>query len=175
MKIIDLSVPLTHRMVVYPGDPEVDITEVHILEKEGWNLRQMTIATHLGTHVNVPYHMVKDGKKLDQFSIDDFIGKAMIYSDDKNWDSDTGLIFKDRNIDQKIVEKFIDSPPKFVGLSSEFEFDLPIEKLLLEHGIISFENLANTEKLPDTFIFYGVPLNIPGADGSPVRAFASTE
>lgn len=175
MKIIDLSLPLTHRMPVYPGDPEVDISEVHTLEKEGWNLRQMTITTHLGTHVNVPYHMVKNGKKLDQHSIDDFIGKAIIYSEDKNWSASDGLIFRDQNIDEKIAEKLIDNPPKFVGLSSEFEFDVPIEKLLLEHGIISFENLANTKELPDTFMFYGVPLNVTGADGSPVRAYANIE
>lgn len=175
MKVIDLSVPLTHRMPVYPGDPEVDIVEVHTLEKEGWNLRQMTVTTHLGTHVNVPYHMVKDGKKLDKFSIDAFIGKATIYSENKSWDPSMGLVFRDQNIDKKIAEKLIDNPPKFVGLSSEFEFDVPIEKLLLEHDIISFENLANTKELPDTFTFYGVPLSIPGADGSPVRAYASVE
>ena len=45
-------------------------------------------------------------------------------------------------------------------------------ELLLEKGIISFENLANTDKLPEAFTFYGVPLNIKEADGSPVRAFA---
>jgi len=175
MKIIDLSMPLTHRMPVYPGDPEVDIVEVHTLEKEGWNLRQMTITTHLGSHVNVPYHMVKGGKELDKFPIDAFMSKAMIYSEDKSWDANTGLIFSDRNIDQDIAKKLIDNPPKFVGLSSEFDFDVSLEKLLLEHGIISFENLANTKQLPDIFTFYGVPLNIPGADGSPVRAFAETE
>lgn len=175
MKLIDLSLPLTHRMPVYPGDPEVDILEIHTLEKEGWNLRQISITTHLGTHVNVPYHMVKDGKKLDKFPIDAFIGKATIYSENQNWDVETGLIFRDQNIDQNIAQKLIGNPPKFVGLSSDFEFDVPVEKLLLEHDIISFENIANTKELPDKFIFYGVPLSIPGADGSPVRAFASIE
>jgi kynurenine formamidase len=43
---------------------------------------------------------------------------------------------------------------------------------LLEAGIISFENLANTEKLPRAFTFYGMPLNIKDSDGSPIRAFA---
>lgn len=172
MEIIDLSLPLTHRMPGYPGDPEVDIVEVHTLEKEGWNLRQMAITTHLGTHVNVPYHMVTGGKTLDEFPINDFMGKAMIYTKDKTWNSETGLIFKNQNVDQEIAEKLIAQPPKFVGLSSNFEFDVPIERLLLEHGIISFENLANTDKLPDAFMFYAIPLHIPGADGSPVRAFA---
>lgn len=63
-------------------------------------------------------------------------------------------------------------PPKFIGLSEKFEFDIAIEKLLLEKGIISYENLTNTKSLPESFTFYGVPLNIKESDGSPVRAFA---
>lgn len=172
MKIVDLSMPLTHRMPVYPGDPEVDIVEIHKLEKEGWNLRQMTITTHLGTHVNVPYHMVKNGKRLDGYSLDALFGKAVIYKEGINFNRETGLVFRDQNIDQQITNQLISSPPKFVALSSEFEFDVPIEKQLLEHGIISFENLINTHKLPDEFMFYGIPLNITGADGSPIRAYA---
>ena len=172
MKIIDLSLPLTHKMSVYPGDPKVDIVEIHTLEKKGWNLRQLTLSTHLGTHVNVPYHMVKDGKKLDRYSLDSFIGPAVVYKEGILFDKQTGVIFGEQNIDQKIAELLIGNLPKFVGLSSKFQFEVPIEKLLLEHGIISFENLVNTERLPDKFMFYGVPLNISGADGSPVRAFA---
>jgi len=83
-----------------------------------------------------------------------------------------GIIFSVCNIDKKIAEDLIKFPPKFIGLSARFEFDISIEKLLLEKGIISYENLVNTEKLPKTFTFYGVPLNIKEADGSPVRAFA---
>lgn len=83
-----------------------------------------------------------------------------------------GVIFSSCNIDKKITEDLIKFPPKFIGLSAKFEFDITLEKLLLEKGIISFENLINTEKLPHEFTFYGVPLNIKEADGSPVRAFA---
>ena len=172
MNIIDLSLPLTHHMPVYPGDPEVDITEIHTLGKEGWNLRRLNLSTHIGTHVNVPYHMVKNGKNLDEYPLDSFMGPAVIYKKEIILDKQTGVIFHNQNIDQKIADLLIANPPKFIGLSSKYEFDVPLEKLLLEHGIISFENLINTEKLPGKFMFYGVPLNISGADGSPVRAFA---
>lgn len=74
MKIVDLSQPLYDHMPVYPGDPEVLIKEIHTLDKEGWNLRNITLTTHIGTHVNVPYHMVKDGKRLDKFYVDFFLG-----------------------------------------------------------------------------------------------------
>lgn len=175
MKIIDLSLPLTHRMPVYPGDPEVEIVEIHTLAKEGWNLRQLTITTHLGTHVNAPYHMMAAGQKLDAFPIEKFMGKLEKYQPDKDWDMANGLLFCDQTIDQIIADKLIKRPPKFLALSAEFEFDVELEKILLENNIISFENIANAKLLPDICQFYGVPLSLPGADGSPVRAFAVIE
>jgi len=172
MQIIDLSQILYDSMPVYPGDPEVIIKEIHTLDKEGWNLRNITFTTHIGTHVNVPYHMVKNGKRLDAYSLDNFFGETEIYKDGVQFSKDKGIIFRDQNIDKNIIEKMIKNQPKFIGLSEEFEFDIEIEKSLLRNGIISYENLINTEKLPNFFIFYGIPLNIKESDGSPVRAFA---
>ena len=128
---------------------------------------------HVVSDTNVTYTVVtKDGKKLDDYQLDVFFGEAVIYQAGLNFDQKIGVIFRDQNIDQSITDLLVADPPKFIGLSSEFEFDASLEKLLLERGIISFENLANTIQLPNTFIFYGIPLNIPGADGSPVRAYA---
>ncbi|KKP67532.1 MAG: hypothetical protein UR68_C0001G0081 [Candidatus Roizmanbacteria bacterium GW2011_GWA2_35_19] len=172
MKIIDLSQELYDQMPVYPGDPEVIIKEIHTLDKEGWNLRSMAFTTHIGTHVNVPYHMVKGGKKLDKFALDNFFGKAELYKEGMKFYRNKGVIFSSCNIDKKIANDLIKFPPKFIGLSEKFEFDITLEKLLLEKGIISFENLTNADILPSEFTYYGVPLNIKESDGSPVRAFA---
>src|SRR3989338_6910806 len=117
MNIIDLSLPLTHKMPVYPGDPGVDITEIHTLGKEGWNLRRLNLSTHIGTHVNVPYHMVKNGKNLDEYPLDSFMGPAVIYKKEIILDKQTGVIFHNQNIDQKIANLLIANPPKFIGLS----------------------------------------------------------
>ena len=73
-------------------------------------------------------------------------------------------------LDQEIAEALIAHPPKFIGLSAKYEFDIALEKLLLEHGIVSYENLVHADTLPATFMFYGLPLKIMESDGSPVRA-----
>jgi arylformamidase len=173
MKIIDLTQPLFHQMPVYPSDPEVEIVEIHQLAREGWNLRELQFTTHLGTHLNVPYHMVGQGKKLDDYSLNSFFGQAKVYQPGIVYDKTIGLIFADRNIDRSIAQLLIDKKPKFIGLAAEFEFDLELEKLLLAHDIISYENLVNTHELPTQteFDFFGMPLRIEGGDGSPVRAF----
>ena len=115
---------------MYPGDPEVEIKQVHTLAKQGWNLLTLFLNTHLGTHVNVPSHMVKNGKSLNDLSLDNFCGPAIVYGG----------------------PNLVKSGP----------------------GIISYENLVNTEKLPSgkQFVFYGFPLKIRDGDGSPVRAVA---
>lgn len=174
MRIIDLTQPLYHQMPVYPGDPEVVIEEIHQLAREGWNLRQLQLTTHLGTHINLPYHMVADGKTLDDYKPEAFMGTATVYYEGIVYDETIGLIFRDQNIDRKLAQLLVDKKPKFIGLSEKFEFDLSLEKLLLEHDIISYENLANTTALParESFTFYGLPLKIKGGDGSPVRAVA---
>ena len=38
----------------------------------------MEIHTHIGTHIEGPYHCLEDGKKLDQLPVETFIGEAAI-------------------------------------------------------------------------------------------------
>lgn len=175
MKIIDLTKPLYDHMPVYPGDPDVIITKIQTFEKEGWNMHRIQMNLHDGTHVNAPIHMSKNGKTLDDISLDSFWGQCELYSDKNNFNKSTGVIFTSHNIDMQIAEKLVQNPPKFIGLSEKFEFDIAVEKFLLEHEIISYENLANCERLPEKFTFYGFPLRIKDADGSPVRAVAFVE
>lgn len=162
-------------MPVFPGDPEVVIEQQQTFEKDGWNMKRVNINLHDGTHLNVPIHGTKEGRILDSYSIEDFIGKCTIYKKAEDIQNGIGIIFSDQNINLDIAKIIIKNKPKFVGLSSKFEFDVDIEKLLLEKGIISFERLSNTNKLPSEFTFYGVPLKIKDGDGSPVRAFAIIE
>lgn len=172
MKIIDLTMPLHTGMPVYPGDPEVSIELVQTHEKEGWDMRRIQINAHDGTHVNAPIHMVPGGKTLDDMPLDLFCGPARIYSATSPMTNEIGYIFRDQNIDQKIAEDIKKTRPRFVALSSAFEWDVEIEKDLLKEDIVVFERIANTDQLPEEFEFYGMPLKIKEGDGSPIRAFA---
>jgi kynurenine formamidase len=114
MKIIDLSQPLFDKMPVFPGDPEVSIQEIHTIEKNGWNMRNMTFTTHIGTHVNVPYHMVPTGEKLGSFSLDRFIGRTELYKKGIVMKRNRGVFFTSCTIDSKIVEQILIERPKFI-------------------------------------------------------------
>lgn len=172
MKIIDLSLPIQTGMPVYPGDPEASIELIQTITKDGWNMRRIQINSHDGTHVNAQIHGVENGKNLDDYDLGQFCGQARIYNPTIPINSDEGVIFRDRNIDKDITEEIKRAHPRFVGLSSNFEFNVDIEKEFLKDDLILFERLANLDKLPETFKFFGVPLKIKDGDGSPIRAFA---
>ena len=135
-------------------------------------MKRIHINTHDATHVNVPIHATQNGKTLDDYSVEDFVGDAVIFETPQDIEPGIGLIFRHQNIDMELAKMIAEKKPKFIGLASTFEFDESVEKYLLAEGIISFERLANTEKLANKFKFYGVPLPIKASDGSPVRAFA---
>ena len=48
-------------------------------------------------------------------------------------------------------------------------FDWPVHRMLLGHGVLIGENLANLGELPDRVEAMFMPLPIAGADGSPAR------
>lgn len=172
MKIIDLTLPIYEGMPVYPGDPEVEIEQVDIFENGGWNMKRIHMNGHDGTHVNASSHCTVKGKTLDDYVVDDFCGDCTLFEDNADLAPEKGVIFSKQNITMEMAEIIVEKKPKFVGLSAEFEYDEDVEIFLLQHDIICFERLANTDQLPKAFIFHGVPLKIKEGDGSPIRAYA---
>lgn len=175
MKVIDLTLPIYKGMPVYPGDPEVEIEQVHTFEAGGWNMKRLHINGHDGTHVNASIHCTSDGKTLDDYTIEEFCGDCVLYEELEDIQSNHGVIFTKQNINMELAEIIVERRPTFVGQSAEFEFDEAVEQFLLQNDIICFERLANTEKLPKKFFFHGVPLAIKEGDGSPIRAYAVCE
>lgn len=72
MKIIDLSVPLYTGMPVFPGDPEVRVAVVQTYETHAWELRQLILGSHTGTHVDAFSHMHAGLETLDEISLERF-------------------------------------------------------------------------------------------------------
>lgn len=78
MRILDLSHRIENGMPVFPGSPEVKISELTTVEKDGFAEKELHLNTHIGTHMDAPAHMKKDGKTLDQLPISHFTGTACI-------------------------------------------------------------------------------------------------
>lgn len=170
MKVIDLTLPIADGMAVYPGDPEVKVKVAHTYESHSWELRQLSLGSHTGTHVDAPSHMHPGAATLSELPLERFFGVArMVRMEDSVWPEDRGLFFAE-TVGIECFDRLVALRPRFVGgdLSEE------LERALLGVGIITYTGLNNMDLLPlgIDFMFYGFPLRIESGDGSPVRAVA---
>ena len=78
MKIIDLSHPLEHGQQTFPSDPKLSIVPHGTTETLKYNITQIVLGTHQGTHLDAMYHFRDDGKTLDQMPLDWFYGPARL-------------------------------------------------------------------------------------------------
>lgn len=81
LMIYDISVPITNTMPVWPGDPPVHLQQKSHEAKDNSHIITVTdiqLGSHCGTHFDAPFHMIQRGKKLDEFPLDVFVGKATV-------------------------------------------------------------------------------------------------
>jgi len=71
-KLIDLSYPLEHGQLNFPFDPKISVVVHNTIASIGYNMTQISMATHQGTHLDVPYDFYDDGKTVDQMLLDRF-------------------------------------------------------------------------------------------------------
>ena len=208
MKLIDLSHPLEHGQQTFPMDPKLSIIPHGNTTTLKYNISQISMSTHQGTHLDAMYHFIDDGKTLDQMPLDWFFGTTRLLRIPKNAKEEITVD------DFKVFEKYLTEGAKIIyetgwhrnfGADNFFtEFptmtleaskylasrkvrmigmDTPtpsydwyeVHHVLLGEEIVVVEALTNLDKLPDSFVFIGFPLNIKGRDGSPTRAVAQIE
>src|SRR5665647_1049281 len=61
MQMFDLSVTLGEGMDVYPGDPPFSAVLASRFDQNGYNLLNLTMGAHTGTHIDLPRHFLRDG------------------------------------------------------------------------------------------------------------------
>lgn len=78
MKLIDLSHPLEHGQQAFPSDPKLSIIPHGNTKTLRYNITQISIGSHQGTHLDAMYHFLDDGKTLDQMPLEWFYGTAHV-------------------------------------------------------------------------------------------------
>jgi arylformamidase len=79
MKIYDISVPLCAQTPVWEGDKQVTIRWAsRISEGAEYNLSELEMSTHAGTHLDAPFHVFADGAAVDQIALEKLIGKTQV-------------------------------------------------------------------------------------------------
>jgi arylformamidase len=66
MRTIDISLPIEDGMAGFPGDPPVEVRKVRSLERgDRYDLSQLSMGTHSGTHVDPPSHFLRGRPTVD--------------------------------------------------------------------------------------------------------------
>ncbi len=191
---LDLTMPLDEKTPVYPDAPKQEIVQVATIEEDGWNEKRLTINSHIGTHIDAPSHMIEGGKTLSDFSLDTFIGDAVVLSlenpdltlitkgdivffhtrhTEKAYDPD--FFTNNPVLSTELAQNLVDLGVKIVGIDS-FSPDnepWPVHKILLKQDILIVENLVNLDTLVGKrFTCHILPLKITDGDGAPCRVIA---
>jgi kynurenine formamidase len=183
MTVIDLTMSLDEAHA-YPGEPEPGMSGLATLDKEGWNSTQLTLTSHSGTHIDAPYHLLPEGKRLGDFPLETFMGEGIVLdirsgepdlSNVKEGDIVLFCAGEDGILDESTALSLIEKKVKMVGVDSPSPDKPPftVHKLLLKNDILIVENLFNLERLlGKRCMLYILPLKFGGADGAPCRAVA---
>ncbi|MGE4297355.1 MAG: cyclase family protein [Desulfovibrionaceae bacterium] len=78
MTIIDLSHPITPGMPVYPGTQGPVFEEAATIGQDHFAEQRLSLATHTGTHVDAPAHILPGGHTLDLLPAGLFVGSAVV-------------------------------------------------------------------------------------------------
>jgi arylformamidase len=84
-RIYDISVPIRSGGLVYPGNPEIEITlQQAVARGAGANVSSIVFGSHTGTHADAARHFFDDGQSVDKIPLERLIGPAILlsFSDD---------------------------------------------------------------------------------------------
>lgn len=201
MKLYDLTHKIENNMTVFCEKEKPSITNLFSVENDGFNVTNLHLSSHIGTHIDVPLHMIKDGKNICDFPVEKFFGKGFcvdfnnlneinLHSEefkdidfllihtgwDKFWNSKK--YFENYPIiSNEIINMLSTSNLKGIGIDcissdSYDSCDLENHKILLRNNKIIVENLCSLKNLIGKYFYFScLPLKVE-ADGCPVRATA---
>ncbi|MFO7872415.1 MAG: cyclase family protein [Candidatus Undinarchaeales archaeon] len=198
--IIDISREISEDMTLYKDREEnkPKISKSSSVKSEGSNTTKLVLNSHLGTHIDAPYHVSEEGKKIDELSLDKFYGNCRVFDltslDEKISKKDLEklqinegdiVLFKTKNsfkekfdfkfiyLDKTGAEYLVSKGVKTVGIDElGIERDQPeheTHNFLLKAGIPIIEGLNLKDVEQEEYTLCCFPLKL-NIDGSPARA-----
>ena len=76
--LIDLSHPIEHGQLNFPFDPKPSVVVHNTVASIGYNITQVSLSTHQGTHLDAPFHFFDDGNAVDQLDLAKLYGEARL-------------------------------------------------------------------------------------------------
>lgn len=78
-RVIDVSLDIRPDMLVFPGDPPVEVVSWLSLSRgDPANVSELRLGTHTGTHIDPPVHFIEGGAGIDGIQPDRLVGEAWV-------------------------------------------------------------------------------------------------
>ena len=188
MKIYDISQEV-FSCCVFPGNPAPERTVIRsIAAGERNNLTAFSMCAHNGTHVDVPFHFLKDGKTVDRMGLDVFVGECYVA---RHTGDVTGadaeiilakaggvkrlLIAGDVTVTEEAAKVFAGHGLLLLGNESQtvgpVNAPMAVHKILLSREMALLEGIVLDGVPEGQYFLSAAPLNLGGADGAPCRAY----
>ena len=192
MKIYDISQEV-FGCQVYPSDPKPEKKELKSIEKgEVYNLTAFSMCAHNGTHIDAPRHFIKDGKTVDEMSLEAFIGMAYVveYSGVATENDATEIIEKAEKHNKEAAKRILIKGDVEISLEAAKVFassnvlllgnepqtigpknaPMAVHLALLSANVVLLEGIRLAAVSEGVYFLNATPLNLAGAEGSPCRA-----
>ena len=192
MKIYDISQEV-FSCEVYPDDPIPKKTVLKSMEDgEVYNLTAFDMCAHNGTHIDAPFHFIKDGKTVDEMPLEPFVGMAyvaehsgIVTAEDavkiiekakkENEEAAKRILIKgDVEVSLDAAKVFADNGIYLLGCESQSigpeASPMAVHKILLEKEVVLLEGIRLKEVKEGEYFLCAQPVNIAGSDGAPCRA-----
>ena len=79
MRTYDISLPISPDLVVWPDDPPIELERISKIEDGAdANVSRLAMSVHAGTHIDAPYHFLKNGGGVEKIPIKLLVGRAYV-------------------------------------------------------------------------------------------------
>ena len=173
---------------VFPGDPSPKKEVLSSMDAGAlYNLTAFSMCAHNGTHVDAPFHFLREGPTLAQMPLDHFVGDCYVAQHvgavtaedaaeilEKSINTRRILIAGPATVTEDAARIFAQAELLLFGNESQTvgppDSPMAVHKILLEKGMILLEGVV-LKNIPEGHYFLSAaPLNLGSADGAPCRA-----
>jgi arylformamidase len=108
MKILDISVPISPSMPVWPGNPPVVLEQVSSMDAGAHdNVSRLACGVHTGTHVDAPHHFLNNHLTVESLSLEVLTGPAQVVQVADQVNFVTAEILENASVDSATVRLLV--------------------------------------------------------------------
>ena len=191
LKLFDISQEV-FGCAVYPGDPKPEKkTMLKISDGAVCNLSAFSMCAHNGTHVDAPFHFLRDGKTIDEVPLERFTGDCFLARHEGDVTAADAenilrraaqagaperiLIAGKATVTEEAARVFAGAGILLIGNESQTvgpeDAPMQVHLILLGAEVVLLEGVVLKGIPEGKYFLNAAPLNLGGADGAPCRAW----